>query len=267
MRTGPRRPPATPGETEWSDTMTKPEPAAKAATKKPLRATRPDGKRKGARHDWEAIERDFRTGKFSVRELEAKHGAGYSDISKRAKRDGWTKDLAAAVRQATSAALIQEITTQATTGAQQTTTDVVLAAAEVHKQVVLGHRSDLGRLKQQAARLLDELVMTKDHESTLEEAADVLGKNSDDPKADNKLRAALDRAMSLPSRVKAFKDVTDAVDKIHSGERRAFGLDEKEPPPPPGGGSIAGRVVDLADDDLLVIARGTNVADAAASSR
>ena len=95
--------------------------------------TRPQNRRP----DWEAVERDYRTGRFTLRELEAKHGAGYADISRRAKREGWQKDLAAVIRQATNAALLSD----ATTKAQSDATTVVLVAAEVNKQVILGHRA------------------------------------------------------------------------------------------------------------------------------
>ena len=46
------------------------------------------------RLDWEAIERDYRTGKFTLRELEAKHGANNATIARRAAMAGprtWPK--------------------------------------------------------------------------------------------------------------------------------------------------------------------------------
>ena len=58
------------------------------------------------RPDWQAVERDYRTGKFTLRELEHKHGAANSTIARRAAREGWSQDLSAAVRQATNAKLI-----------------------------------------------------------------------------------------------------------------------------------------------------------------
>ena len=62
------------------------------ASMKPSKTTSQPGASKPAakqsRHDWEAIERDYRTGLFSLRELEKKHGAGYADIARKAKKAG-----------------------------------------------------------------------------------------------------------------------------------------------------------------------------------
>ena len=67
------------------------------------------------RIDWEAIERDYRTGRFTLRELESKHGRSASQICRRAQAEGWTQDLRDLVRQATSAAIIRDLAAEATT--------------------------------------------------------------------------------------------------------------------------------------------------------
>lgn len=45
--------------------------------------------------DWEAVERDYRAGILSVREIGAKCGCTHTAINKRAKRDGWERERAA----------------------------------------------------------------------------------------------------------------------------------------------------------------------------
>jgi uncharacterized protein YjcR len=42
--------------------------------------------------DWNAIERDYRCGSLSLRELAAKHGCSHSAIANFAGRHGWTRD-------------------------------------------------------------------------------------------------------------------------------------------------------------------------------
>lgn len=51
--------------------------------------------------DWAAVELDYRTGRFTDRVLSTKYGAAHTTISRRAKRDGWQRDLAEAVAQRT----------------------------------------------------------------------------------------------------------------------------------------------------------------------
>lgn len=53
------------------------------------------------RHAWELIEREYRTGRFSLAQLEARHGVNRSNISRRAKKYGWQKDLTERVRERT----------------------------------------------------------------------------------------------------------------------------------------------------------------------
>ena len=48
--------------------------------------------------DWEAIESAYRAGVLSVRELAGKYGISHQAISKRAKKDGWERDLKAKVQ-------------------------------------------------------------------------------------------------------------------------------------------------------------------------
>jgi hypothetical protein len=48
--------------------------------------------------DWESIEREYRAGRLTVAEIGRQHGLSHTAINKRAKRDGWTRNLADAVR-------------------------------------------------------------------------------------------------------------------------------------------------------------------------
>ena len=52
--------------------------------------------------DWEAIEREYRAGQLAVVEIGRQHGLSHTAINKRAKRDGWTRNLADRVRKKVS---------------------------------------------------------------------------------------------------------------------------------------------------------------------
>ena len=45
--------------------------------------------------DWEKIELDYRAGIKTLRQIADEHGVAHSAISKRAKRDDWSRDLTA----------------------------------------------------------------------------------------------------------------------------------------------------------------------------
>lgn len=51
-----------------------------------------------AKPDWEAIEAACRAGLLSVREIVSHHGVTHTATNKRAKRNGWERDLKAKIK-------------------------------------------------------------------------------------------------------------------------------------------------------------------------
>ena len=186
------------------------------------------------RVDWEAIERDYRTGQFSLRELEKKHGAGFSKIGKRAKDEAWSKDLADAVRQATSAALIAEVATERATEGLHGTTDVVLAVAEINKQVILGHRADIAEVRNLAADLLNELRMATQSPEQIQALFTLATDDLPGP-AKMAVTQQFNDFMRVHSRVGSVHKLADTFAKVQALERKAFDMDSPNavPPPPP----------------------------------
>ena len=167
-----------------------------AAKAEPTKPVKPQRAAKAA--DWDAIERDYRTGRFTFRELETKYGVPNSTIMRRQKREGWSADLSNAVRQATNAALIQAHVQQECSAAQQNAAETVLAAAEVNKQVILAHRKQLADLQAHAQRAREKLVQLGDAVADVKEAATLVS--------------------ALEAAARTTKIVIEA-------ERKAFGID------------------------------------------
>jgi len=121
---------------------------------------------KQARIDWEAVERDYRTGKFTLRELAEKHGCTHQAIDKRAKKHAWTKDLNDVIRQATDAALVAEMV--ASSG--QAVANTVIAVAEMNKQIIIGQRKRIAQLQEDAAVAKEKLIALADTVADIREA-------------------------------------------------------------------------------------------------
>ena len=95
------------------------------------------------RADWDAIERDYRTGRYTLRELEARHGVFNSSIARKAKTRGWTQDLALAIRQATHAKLANQLVGNMVSECAQNVSSVIADAANENVSTIFNHRARL----------------------------------------------------------------------------------------------------------------------------
>lgn len=180
--------------------------------------------------DWEAIERDYRAGAKSLREMAAEHGISHPAIRKRAERDGWTRDLKARVA-AKAAALVSAEQVSAAVSAETKVTEAlaVEVAAQVQARIQIAHRRDIGRARELANKLLAELEQQTDNLGAFEQLLDALADgDADDAKAGDRRKRLLEqwqRAMSLGSRADTLKKLADTLRVLVDKEREAYGMD------------------------------------------
>lgn len=103
--------------------------------------------REGRPTDWEAIEREFRAGQLSVREIGRSHGVTEGAIRKRAKAEGWERALASKVRDAVREKLVRADGTQAGTQSPHANDREIVEGASLRGlEVVQSHRRDIAQL-------------------------------------------------------------------------------------------------------------------------
>lgn len=199
--------------------------------------------------DWEAIELAYRAGALSVREIAKQHGVTHGAVQKRAKRDGWTRDLSAKVRKAVATQLVA---TPVATVSPATERQAVEAAAATVVQLVREHRRDIQGQRSLAELLkaqLEEAIGNRELiEMAIEEETEVA---PDAPgyvkaQADQKRKAML-KAVSLPGHVTTLKDLSTVLKNLIPLERQAFNVDgEREAPADAAAAANAASVVTLA---------------------
>jgi len=123
------------------------------------------------RADWDAIQRDYRTGKFTLRELQAKHGADHGLISRKSRKESWTQDLSAAIRLATHARLAESLVEAEVTESHQKVTAVVAASADENTRIILGHRTRLTDLALSVDQAKEAVRLTGSEVTCIREAA------------------------------------------------------------------------------------------------
>lgn len=178
--------------------------------------------------DWAEIERDYRAGTMSIRELAAWYGISDTAIRKRAKRDGWTRADAKAGSQRKP---------DREPDPPKVYVGTVLTPENTTPEAIVGRGRNL------VMRMMDELDATTTRNGELE----ALIVSSTDEADANGQRAALMQAVSLKTRSDVLKALATAAKTLaessapqgvkkqrqEAGERVAKSSSRFASPPPP----------------------------------
>lgn len=158
------------------------------------------------RFDWEAIEKDYRTGRFSLQQLSQRHGPNKATISRRAAEHDWKKDLTGAVKQRTR----EKLSRPESEAPDLPDAAIIEMAADENATIVKGHRDMLARWRQIAgnfAHCLADQVAT--------------GKRTIEVSEGKTMEVDVD----LEYVGKCMGYGTQAVERIVKLERQSYGLD------------------------------------------
>lgn len=97
--------------------------------------------------DWDAVERDYRTGKFTLQELGAKYGVSHQAVAKKQKAGDWKKDLQEEIKQATKARVTKELVEREVARSGNLVADTVEVAAAVNAQILFKQQTRAAELQ------------------------------------------------------------------------------------------------------------------------
>lgn len=182
--------------------------------------------------NWVQIEADYRAGVKSLRQIAEENGITHGAVNKRAKRDDWSRDLAAKIK-AKADALVSKAAVSTEESAKKAVTEkqTVEANAQTQADVRLAHRADIKRSRALALSLLAELEAQSTKPEVfaqIEQALAERKEGEDLPPAARKLLSdGLSKALSLGGRTVTFKALAEALRITISLEREAFGIDSR----------------------------------------
>jgi hypothetical protein len=184
--------------------------------------------------NWTKIEADYRAGVKSMRLIADEHGITHGAINKRAKRDGWTRDLSEKIRAAADAkvskAAVSSAGIQAKSPAQVVTENAVIEAeADIQFRIRMGHRQDIGRTRKLFSQLLGELELTTDNLDLFAQLGELLDESGPDERGNwrkDKLNEIYRAVVSTTGRIDGAKKLTEILEKVVRLEREAFGIDQ-----------------------------------------
>lgn len=182
--------------------------------------------------DWVIIEKDYRCGVKPLRLIADENGITHGAINKRAKRDGWTRDLAAKIKakaedKVSKAAVSSAVSAQSVVTEQQ----VVEANAELQYRIRMEHRQDIKRTRDLMKKLLGELEATTDNAGLFEQLGELLDESGPDANGNwkvDKRNELYAKVISFAGRVDGSKKIVEMLEKLVKMERQAFNIADGE---------------------------------------
>lgn len=181
--------------------------------------------------DWERIELDYRAGIKTLRQIADEHGISHVAVAKRAKRDGWTRDLAGKIQAKADELVNKSLVTSAVTVETKIAEKAVIDAnAQAVADIRLAHRHDIRRARTLTNALLNELEQQTDPNTLamLKELGELLRREDDN--GNDRRNDIYVKVISLSERSKTMKTLADSLRVVVDMERTAFGLDKDQGP-------------------------------------
>jgi hypothetical protein len=172
--------------------------------------------------DWEAIEREYRLGRLSVREIATRYGVSHTAIAKRAAKSEWTRDLADKVRAAAKQLLLPSVSKARAETSESATVET---AATEAADIVRGHRKQIGRGQRIVAMIFGELEEATEFREDIAKAIDEECEGDATQRRANMLR----RAVAMQARSVVVGNLAAALRVLTALERQAYDMAEDPP--------------------------------------
>jgi hypothetical protein len=201
--------------------------------------------------DWERIEADYRAGILSLREIAAAHpGSNHVAITRKAKAEGWTRDLSAKIKaKADELVTKRTVTADVTAKSPVSEREIIDSGAETIARVRLAHRTDIARSRKLAMSLLTELEVTSGNIELFEELGIFL--RDEDEKGQDKRNDLYNKVISMSGRVSNMKSLADTLKTLVGLEREAYGIAEAQKLELTGAGGGAVQIIATSLDESL----------------
>lgn len=176
-----------------------------------------------AKTDWESIEKHYRAGVLSLREIAKQHDVTDGAIRKKAKANQWERDLTAKVAEKVRTELVRsEVRTVNAQEALRTEKEIVASAAATVVQLVREHRRDIAAGRNLVSLLSTQLLDVAGQRSDFEEAIEIECAADKTAERRNKLM----KAVSLPMHASTVRDLSTAMKNLIGLERQAFNVND-----------------------------------------
>lgn len=194
--------------------------------------------------DWEAVEREYRAGVKTLRQIGDEHGCSHTAIRKRADAEGWVRDLSDRIK-AKAAEIVSkdEVSKSVSKEEKVSERQIVDSNAEMMANVIRSHHKSLGRLDTVIKLLFDRL----EAELSGTELFDKLGELmlAPDEKGQDKLNELYRKVIALPSHTDTAKKLAETLKTKIELERKVFKIEDQPPSQPLSPDQVDARLAQL----------------------
>ena len=175
--------------------------------------------------DWQSVEREYRSGVRSLRDIGAEFGISHVAIKKHADRDGWVRDLSAKIQAAAEDKVTRaEVTSSVTTETKATERDVIEANAKVIADAVLNQRTDVKRARGIVQKLFAAAEAMIDGADDFEKLCELL--RAPDENGVDRLNDIYRKVMALPTQVDSVKKLSESLRVLIELERKVLRIND-----------------------------------------
>lgn len=187
--------------------------------------------------DWAVIEAEYRAGIKPLRLIGEEQGISHAAITKRAKRDEWTRDLGARIQAKADALVSKAVVSKEVANAKKVTEQAIVEAnATLQYTVRMEHRTDIKRARTLFQTLLGELEVLGSSGDLARDLFEMINdpEDDDEPKSEAaknriyRMRQTLEAVLSVPGRIDSGKKAVEMLEKLVRMEREAFGISADE---------------------------------------
>lgn len=189
----------------------------------------------GKKHvDWELIEKDYRAGIKTVRQIAEERGVSHTAINKKAKQFAWERDLEQKIQTAAKNKVSRKaVSTEVSMATKLSDAQVVEKYADIVASVDEIQREDVKLAIDNSRSQLQELVALGDPKfrevlEAIGEAFDESGPTANGGWKTDKVNELYKYIISLAGRVKMAKEIAGSHGVYIPLQRKIFGLDQEK---------------------------------------
>lgn len=180
--------------------------------------------------NWEKVELAYRANVKTVAQIAKEFGIKDSTLRSRAKRNGWSRDLAKRIRLEANKIVNADAVKREVGRLESIENTTVEENAKLTASIRISHREDIGKARALSMMLLEDLKaqIGADNRARLE---DLFIAALQAEVVDASQLEAYERVTSLSNHVRVMKELADTMTKLVTLERQAYGLDDVDSSP------------------------------------